>query len=457
MKTNSSSRYLHIGAALVGLVVLSAQNVGAAEFTPADPTWLPSHLYFAGGSLRPRVMALVKDPDAPTGEAAYAQVGAQVAGMAADSYTYETIPGRYVTTFFFKVADNNSNQTVVSYGVIGAVAKDPAAAGDNLIYLKASDFKQPNVYQAFEYHWSYYEHAYMVMAVNWHGVKDLWWGGAETRLVEPFSDDTLLEIWRNPPPARYYVPFPPTNAPLPQIPADVVVRRGVPRVHMVEGIYFDRFGVEEAVRQMSGATLTESETRSGGQTADICPNFPTVAELMEHNVLVLADVDIRRLGVLRRYAIKEFVSCGGGLLVLGGPWTYGRCAMRGTWVDQLLPVGVDGRSDWVQLAERAELHWTEAAPVELRSVPLRAKPCVRYAHKTDVRQGGRVFLEAGGVPVLVGWQRGQGRVAAFLGTPMGEIGPGGLGFWEDPEWPNAMAAIIRWLGGEKEARPPIRE
>lgn len=444
-----------VRAMMAGLLAAGSVGVGslpAADYQQADPTWMPSHLYFAGGSLRPRVMTLVKDPDAPTGEAAYAKAGVQTPGMAADSYTYENIPGRYVTKFYFKVADNRSNQTVVSYGVLGAVAKDPAAAGDNMIYLKAADFKQTNTYQAFEYRWSYYEHAYMVAAVNWHGAKDLWWGGVETRLVEPFDDDSLLKIWRNPTASNYYVPFPPTNAVFSQVPAEVVIPRGVPRVHMVEGMYFDRFGVVEAIRLMSGAILTESETGGGVQSADICPRFLAVNKLFEHNVLVLADVDIRRLGVLRRYAINEFVSRGGGLLVLGGPWTYGRCTMRGTWVDSLLPVGIAGRSDWVRLPDGAALRWTAAAPEKLRTTLLRNGLGVRYVHKADVRSGGQVFMEANGVPVIVGWQKGKGRVAAFLGTPMGEVGQGNVGFWEDREWPNAMASLLRWLAGDEGPR-----
>ncbi|HEY3396229.1 MAG TPA: hypothetical protein VGM19_01095 [Armatimonadota bacterium] len=48
------------------------------------------------------------------------------------------------------------------------------------------------------------------------------------------------------------------------------------------------------------------------------------------------------------------------------------------------------------------------------------------------------------------WPQGKGRVAAFLGTPMGEAGPGRRGFWESSSWPQTMAALLRWLAGGPE-------
>jgi uncharacterized membrane protein len=180
--------------------------------------------------------------------------------------------------------------------------------------------------------------------------------------------------------------------------------------------------------------------------ADIAPKFPGTDDLFaKHNVVIMANVDLRRLGVLRRLAIKEFVNRGGGLLVLGGPWTYGRSAVRGTWIDDLLPVGVKGRSDWVHLPAGSALQWTDQAPAGLRAVPLGDHACVSYVHDVDLRATGKVALTASGRPVLVLSEVGKGRVGAFVGTAMGDPGPGSIGFWESNTWPGAMAALLRWL------------
>jgi uncharacterized membrane protein len=428
------------------LLSTTAPGLLAADYQAADPGWMPARLYFFGGSLRPRVMELIADPAAPTGQAAHAKEGVQVGGMAADSYSYEGIPGHYVTKFFFKVADNTRPDAVVSFGMWGAIGPDPTAGGDGMKYLKATDFKQPGIYQEFTYEWDYYEYGFQVDAVNWLGKGEIWWGGVETRLVKAFTDDELLSVWKNPPAVKYYVPFPPKDQKIPEFPADLAVAAGVPKVHMVEGMYYDRFGVEEAIKSLPGASLTESETSSNAQVADIAPKFPGTDDLFaKHNVVIMANVDLRRLGVLRRLAIKEFVNRGGGLLVLGGPWTYGRSAVRGTWIDDLLPVGVKGRSDWVHLPAGSALQWTDQAPAGLRAVPLGDHPCVSYVHDVDLRATGKVALTAGGRPVLVLCEVGKGRVGAFTGTAMGDPGPGSVGFWESNTWPGAMAALLRWL------------
>ena len=73
--------------------------------------------------------------------------------------------------------------------------------------MRASDFEKPNVYQKFTYDWEYYGVGYMVVCGSWYGKADLWWGGMETKLLEPFNDDTLLEKWQHPPAQKFYVPL----------------------------------------------------------------------------------------------------------------------------------------------------------------------------------------------------------------------------------------------------------
>ncbi|HEY3418144.1 MAG TPA: hypothetical protein VGM23_14800, partial [Armatimonadota bacterium] len=138
-------------AYIIALLLITAVRLPAADHQSVDPTWMPSNFYFFGGTLRPRVMVLVKDPTAPTGEAAYSKPGAQEPGAFADSYTYENVPGRYRTTFYFKVADNTNTANLFNFYVHGSVKSDPRGDQYGAIWVKGTDFAQPNVYQKFDY------------------------------------------------------------------------------------------------------------------------------------------------------------------------------------------------------------------------------------------------------------------------------------------------------------------
>ena len=426
-----------------------ASSILAQDYATVDPNWMPSKLYFFGGALRPRVMDLIADKDAPTGSAAYSKAGVKEGGGWADSYTYETIPGKYRTTFYLKVADNTSDKGVTSYYVHGNVINDPRANADGDIYLKASDFKSPGTYETFIYEWDYLEHSFMVVGGTWLGAVDMWWGGAKTELLEPYSDDKVMDIWKNPPKQKFYGEFPPKGVKIPPEIPEIQIRHDVPRVFVVEGMYYDRFGLEEAVASIPGAVMNGCSTSSNAQANDIAPSFPQTDELFkDYNIIVLANVDIRRLGVLRRYIIRKFVEKGGGLLVLGGPWTYGRCAMKGTAVDEILPVTTKGKTDWIKLPDDSSVEITQNAPDILKGVKFENAPVLCYIHDLQVKNNGTIFMTAGGKPVLVGAEIGLGRTAAFAGTAMGETAKGN-GIWESKEWPSAMAGVLKWLSGGK--------
>ncbi len=417
----------------------------AEDYATVDSTWMPSKLYFFGGALRPRVMDLIADKDAPTGQAAYAKKGVKEAGAWADSYTYENVPGKYRTTFYLKVDDNSSSKSVASYFVHGNIINDPKSDSNGDIYLKAGDFKKPGTYESFSYDWEYLESGFMVVGGCWFGEIDLWWGGAKTELREAYDDDKLMEIWKNPPKQKFYGDFPPKGVKVPPDIPDVQIKHDVPRIFVVEGMYYDRFGLEEAIASIPGAVIEGCSTSSNMQAADVAPQFPSTDELFnEYNIVVLANVDIRRLGVLRRYVIRKFVEKGGALLVLGGPWTYGRCAMKGTAMDAILPVSPKGKSDWIKLPDESSVLVSQTAPEILKGVKFKEAPVLRYIHDLELKKDAQVFMTAGGKPLLICTQKGQGRTAAFAGTAMGEAAKGN-GIWESKEWPNAMAAILKWL------------
>ena len=64
------------------------------------------------------------------------------------------------------------------------------------------------------------------------------------------------------------------------------------------------------------------------------------------------------------------------------------------------------------------------------------------------KSGKQILMKgAGDEPLLVGHSYGQGRVAVFTGTVLGEAPPGSRDFWETDQWPRELAKAIAWVAG----------
>jgi len=86
-------------------------------------------------------------------------------------------------------------------------------------------------------------------------------------------------------------------------------------------------------------------------------------------------------------------------------------------------------------------------------VDLSAAPQVYWIHEARPKPSAKVVLKAGDRPLLVLGTRGKGRVAAFLGTPMGKAPEGKLPFWQWKGWDKLMRNTLIWLAGAKKAAP----
>lgn len=113
--------------------------------------------------------------------------------------------------------------------------------------------------------------------------------------------------------------------------------------------------------------------------------------------------------------------------------------------------------------------WPEFLPVELnapweirhcerpvvfarprRSSPLagirwRGAPMVFYRHEVRVKPEATVLLAGKrGEPLLVGMEYGEGRVAVFTGTVLGQPTRRQTAFWDSPAWKEVLARAIAW-------------
>jgi len=222
------------------------------------------------------------------------------------------------------------------------------------------------------------------------------------------------------------------------------------------GLYTQWYGIEKALEGMGKHELRISNARTDG--ADF---FPTgEEELSDLDVIVLSDVNYNSIGDFGIRIIDAFVKGGGGLLVLGGPFAYGEGDYEKTDLAEILPVTGIGPFDLKWEKKGVPITSRGKHPI-LDGVDFSAKPYIFWIHQARLKPGSLAILKAGNRPLLVLGKYGNGRVAAFLGTPLGVAPEGKTPFWEWDGWQRLVQNSLRWLSEGKRVRKvaegPTRE
>ena len=234
----------------------------------------------------------------------------------------------------------------------------------------------------------------------------------------------------------------------PASPAGASAQEKPVNVLLYFGLYTQWYGIDKALEPVKGHALRTVNAKNDG--ADFIPDEKDLSAV---DVVVLSDVNHGSIKDSGLAAIDSFVKRGGGLLVLGGPFTYGEGKYSDSIFPQMLPIEKPERFDlkW----EKAGLPFSTATEHEiLKDVDLSAKPHVYWIHEARSKHGTTPVLEAGRMPLLVLGQYGKGRVAAFLGTPMGEAPEGQTPFWQWQDWDKLMRNTLVWLAAGK---PPAEK
>jgi uncharacterized membrane protein len=175
---------------------------------------------------------------------------------------------------------------------------------------------------------------------------------------------------------------------------------------------------------------------AGGFEVDYLPNhlaaaqFPTDLDgLRRYRVVMLSDIGAntlllhpdtaeRGLPTANRLALlRDYVEGGGGLVMIGGYLTFqgmdGRARYAGTPVEDVLPVTLDVTDDRVEAPEG------QTPRVRLAAHPIVAGladewPQLLGYNRVHPKPGADVIVELdSGDPLVVAWNRGQGRAVAF--------------------------------------------
>jgi uncharacterized membrane protein len=218
-----------------------------------------------------------------------------------------------------------------------------------------------------------------------------------------------------------------------------------PSVHLAKGLWWDFFGLSEAMSELGGAPFTSSYL-GHGRGGPSLRNFPASSQAFQaYNLIVLANVDAPAVGKAGLSLLDAYVRNGGALLVTGGPFAFERGGYTNTPLEGLLPCDMVG-TDRVKSADGLVIQPAEGAKGVLpEDLAWALAPRVYFHHEVRVRPGATILARAGDKPLLVVWQVGKGRVAVLAASAEGEPGPGQLAFWEWGDMPRLTASVCRWL------------
>ena len=158
---------------------------------------------------------------------------------------------------------------------------------------------------------------------------------------------------------------------------------------------------------------------------------PDREALAAYSVVVIVNVDAPALGPKRLEALRQFVDGGGGLVVLGGEWAYGRGGYADTPLAEMLPATFADEYRIPVTADGALLK-PDAASTWSWKLAFEQAPRAFYMHGLAPRKEAKVELRADNQPVLISGKFGEGpsrRVRAYCSWEgaAGKTGVLGLG------------------------------
>ncbi|MCG3147203.1 MAG: hypothetical protein PCFJNLEI_00641 [Verrucomicrobiae bacterium] len=211
------------------------------------------------------------------------------------------------------------------------------------------------------------------------------------------------------------------------------------RVLAVRGLWYELYQCDSAFAALGGVrsvNVWHSPNSVSGP-------FPSTAEEMaRYDLVILANINGQSLSAEGRALLKWYVAQGGAVLMLGGYYAFGG-EYHGTELEEIAPVEFSADPNLV------------AIPTGARLTPVKgdAQPHVFWRHNIRTKPGATVVLTADEQPLLVTGTFGQGRVAVFAGSVMGDPPAGRLAFWEWSQWPAVLAQAMTWLAPSARARP----
>jgi len=213
-----------------------------------------------------------------------------------------------------------------------------------------------------------------------------------------------------------------------------------PRVLFVKGLAFERWRLMESLEKI-GADVRQTEFMKRRVTTAVRYFPTTLEEALQYDIIILGAVDAWALAREGTLLLKDYVECGGSLLVLGGLYAYGAGRYQEMGLDELLPLRVNSTFD-LQRGDGLTPVLTEIAEA---GTPVELAGAVRWFHELEAAPDAAVLARIGEHPLAAVSVRGKGRIACIAATVLGGENIEPTPFWLIEGWSDLQAALLQWL------------
>jgi uncharacterized membrane protein len=266
----------------------------------------------------------------------------------------------------------------------------------------------------------------------------------------------LLVLWLTLPPAAPALAADPSDtSPLGPAPT-----AGKIPVLLVKGEWSQHWNLNDALSTPAGMYgVTNSYVSQQYGYTFALKYFPDKKEdLMSKRVVVLGNVPTTALARQGSWAdmrpvpgrsdqwLVDFVDQGGGLLVLGGSFSFDlQNKFKDSALAAILPVELgDKGMRFEDQNKPLELKPASQHPI-LDGLDFKDHPITLFYHPMKIRKDAIVVITAGDAPILVLGTHGKGRVAVFLATLHGDPAKDVTPYWQWKSWPVLVRNIVNWL------------
>ncbi|MCE9603439.1 MAG: glutamine amidotransferase [Planctomycetia bacterium] len=251
---------------------------------------------------------------------------------------------------------------------------------------------------------------------------------------------------------------------IPAAPPFQLRRNGRPDVLVVRGVFSHWDRVEQAAVMLPSVELHDASLVNGRIACSVplakdniacLEGWPTREGLAEMDAVVLDDLPATAFTLEQRRDLRDYVSAGGSLLVMGGWYSLSKGSWEGSFLEEALPLETLQAGHLLRLQES---HRSFAATADYAAALGASAPdfgtsaAIEWINHVRVRPAAKVLMKVGEAPLLIGGNFGAGNVLVWTGS---HSGMPETPYWQNAAWPKLVSQMLKSLtkGAEQRSTP----